>query len=422
MGKASALLKRFGAHVTIATTIAFIAVFVLFAASLTAYEVIPKYGPWGFDLQNLWVFHNCAVKNAPYGVPGSVCKDFAGRPMQYPPALYWSFVWLRVMSFATARWIWAGAIAVIVMFAPLVWSDTKTPLARIPERAPLLLLGAALVTQFPSEFAIERGNNDVIVLAVMSAAVVLAERERHFSAGILVGLSTALKVYPAFTAFVIGIGMIGAATRKGRAGWLAFLRFGAGAAAAFFAFALVFLHDTLLYFREVLPKFAKECPSPQVCAHSLPANFPDSALWLSAGVILIWCLAAFHRYENSKAFVFAGAMAVSTYVARTSYDYNLVTAYPLLMVLGATVLLRPQRRLITPELLLLGLGLLAIVAQRKWFSDMITFHVELQLAWLAGTAALVAIGMRDAPVVQTIRSPFSRLRRRPHDGRRRARS
>jgi hypothetical protein len=92
--------------------------------------------------------------------------------------------------------------------------------------------------------------------------------------------------------------------------------------------------------------------------------------------------------RGTSAMALAGSLAVSTYLQRTSLDYNLVTTFPLLLLL----FLRAQR---TNRWVLLAFGLAAIAGDRRLFKmhDAVILtpqlHLTLQLAFLV-VAALVA--------------------------------
>jgi len=112
------------------------------------------------------------------------------------------------------------------------------------------------------------------------------------------------------------------------------------------------------------------------------------ALWAWAGA------RAIARGEDWWAL--AGALAVSTYNQRTSWDYNLITVYPLLVLL----LLRARR---TNRWALLAFGVFTIAGDRRLFTfpnaHFLTYQLQLalELAFLAVTALVVASG-DESPV------------------------
>jgi len=90
---------------------------------------IPFWKFVGLDFQNLWAFHHCELRNAPYSRPdaGAVCGDAEQRNMKYPPLFYWSFVWTRPLSFHVALAIWLAFIAVAMWLSLMAWLPVPRP-------------------------------------------------------------------------------------------------------------------------------------------------------------------------------------------------------------------------------------------------------------------------------------------------------
>jgi Glycosyltransferase family 87 len=366
----------------------------LLLISIPAYRLIPSWGkPWGLDLRNVYVFHACAGKDDPYLVTGAQCGDPFGRAMPYPPLMYWALVWMRWVSLPAARWIWASFITAVLLWAAWVWSRPE-PGRRGPGRWPALAFGALLVTQFPAVFAIERGNNDTFCVLLWTAAVTLYLADRRFLSGCAAGLAAAAKLYPAVSCAVLVAGLAGVAfrghrdpVRRGAA-----IRLAAGMLVAPTLATLILWTQTRHYLERVLPTFAAHLPGESLHSHSLPATLGPRAWAVSGLLIAAWCVASFLRFERAPVEIFAGALAVSTYVAGTSFDYNLVTVHPLLIVLVARALDGDPRSQRAPlaSLLVLLLGLAAVTAHRGWFGDRATLHVGLQIAWVLAAAGLAA--------------------------------
>jgi hypothetical protein len=312
--------------------------------------------------------------------------------MPYPPLMYWALAWTRWVSFPAARWLWAAFIVATLLSSAYVWSRHEGLSA---PRWATYVFGALLVAQFPATFAIERGNNDAVVVLLWTGAVLLFARGRHLLAGSLAGLAAAAKLYPAFGAAVLLCGVVGSAARAGRAGVRPAARFAAGLFGAPAIVTVLFRTQTAEYLGKVLPAFAAHLPGVSLHSHSVPATFGGAASLVSAMLVVAWCAAAFLRMDRAPALVFAGALAVSTYVARTSFDYNLVTAYPLLLVCFARARDLPAARA-RWAFLALALGLVAIAAHRAWFVRAPHAHVVLQVLWLLAAATLTAVGAADA--------------------------
>ena len=318
-------------------TWAFALVMVLLLISIPAYRLIPGWGkPWGLDLRNVYVFHACSGRDDPYLVTGRQCSDPLGRAMPYPPLMYWALVWMRWVSLPAARWIWAAFIALVLIGGAVIWSRPE-PREQARGRWSALLFGVLLVSQFPAVFAIERGNNDTFVVLLWTGAIALFVRDRRFLAGCAAGLAAAAKLYPAVSCAVLIAGAAGTAFRgrHDRDRRNAALLLAAGLAAAPAAVTLVFWTQTRHYLDRVLPAFAAHLPAESLHSHSVPATAGAAAGVVSAVMVAAWCVAALLRLERAPVEIFAGALAVSTYVAGTSFDYNLVTVYPLLIVLFA---------------------------------------------------------------------------------------
>jgi hypothetical protein len=370
---------------------AFAGVIALIVASIPAYRLIPGWGSaWGLDLQNVYAFHTCWARNDPYVATGVQCGDPLGRAMPYPPLLYWALAWLRWVSFPAAVRIWSTFLACVLLATAAFWSG-RGKLAEGRWRA--CLIGALLLTQFPAVFAMERGNNDGVLLLAWTAATALLRRGWSFFTGGVVGLAAAAKLYPIIGCAVVLAGAAGAARRGGAPQRAMALRMAAGVAVGIVAPALAFWPQTQHFMQNVLPAFAARVPAPSLYSHSVPSSFGAAAPVISAGIALAWCVASYLAMDVAPEGVFAGALAVSTYVARTSFDYNLITTYPLLVVLAARAFVAKVHD--RAALVVLLVGLVAITGDRGWFGRHAVAHVVLQIGWLAMTAAWL---VEDRPV------------------------
>ena len=100
--------------------------------------------------------------------------------------------------------------------------------------------------------------------------------------------------------------------------------------------------------------------------------------------------------RGELAMAFAGALAVSTYVQGTSFDYNLITTYPLLLLLFIEA-----RR--TDRWGLLVFGLFAIIGDRRLFTTpgatILTpnFHFVVELAFLVVAGLSIGRGREVRP-------------------------
>lgn len=235
--------------------------FLLF--SVPSYTLIPFFSFWGLDLQNLYLFQNSPLtQDQPYLVSGAVVNDAGSRPMNYPPLLYWSFVWLRALSFEAAIRVWA-LVSVVMMLAVLpAWLHSQ----RVWDDRRALMLWVLLLAQFPMIFALERGNNDVLVVVLWSAAYFVFRLQLPFWSGAAAGTAAVLKLYPGVACLVVGLGLCVARPKVGA-------KFIAGMALAIAAAVLVWFEQTTIYVTRVLPEFAQVAPPQELFSHALRSCF-----------------------------------------------------------------------------------------------------------------------------------------------------
>ncbi|MGC4121490.1 MAG: glycosyltransferase 87 family protein [Myxococcales bacterium] len=375
------------------------AIALLLGVSIPSYSLIPFHKFWGLDLHNLQAFHTCAARDNPYLATGQQCADDGWRDMYYPPALYFSFTWTRLCSLPTAIRIWAAVIVLGTLACLGAWLP-RAGWRRVgwPEAATFCLMLAA---QFPVVFAAERGNSDVIVLAQWTLAMVLMRANRPFTSGLAAGAAAATKLYPVFGCLVTGVGLVarGVGDRKELP---RLLRYFAGGVAAVVLLVLAFLPQTRSYLDDELPRYARDVTPLFVYSHSLQHVFAQKELAYGLFALLagVWTVAAARFLQRDPTFVFAGGLAIATYWASTSYDYNLLVTFPLLLLLFARGAGRDAvgaRSWWAFALLLVGL--FAIVGHRGLFAGSDTLkraHILLQWGWLLAVG-LAAPRLVDDP-------------------------
>jgi len=365
--------------------------------SIGSVRGVPFLEIWGADLHNLYVFHHCGLRDHPYLTTGGACGDLWARDMFYPPLLYWSFAWTRLVTFQAAILLWNVFTVLTMLIVARAWIGP-------PVDRGACLFWTLLLAQFPLVFAVERGNNDIAVVLAWSLAFALFSRGRFFASGMLAGLCAAIKLYPAIAVAVIAAGTWPfEPTGRPRC-----LRFAAGAMLAIVAAVAVLPADTRAYVTDELPRFSSAEPEAVVYPYShavqmLVPEHPDWALALSASLFVVWSFVGARRLRTDPGPAFAGAIAISTYFAGISWDYNLITAYPLLLLQFDRSRERPFGR----AWMMLALGLLAIVGDRGLFDGPVLgrLHVLLQLVWLAlsGVHFLRAAGAAQEPL-ETVRA------------------
>lgn len=369
----------------LAAELAIAAVLVL---SLPGFMGIPFMQPLGADLQNLYAFHQCAFRDDPYLASGLACGDVAGRDMLYPPPLYWSFAWVRPLTWPAVQLIWTSVIAVGTFLSLLAFA----PPGRWRGDGRLGLFAGLLLVGYPLLFSIERGNNDVLVLLCWAAAAVAVRAGRAGLAGLAIGLSVALKFYPGVGAVPLAAATLADLWRRPERRPAA-LRFAAGGLVGLVVPNAPVAGQLHTWATVKLPVFSAPFSPPQSFNHVLAgATAPVDPWPLQAILVLGWAAVAVRRWREDPPLVLAGALAISTTLARTSFDYNLITALPLLLVLYQRATSGGRWRPWVDGVLVAGL--LAVAGHRIVLelggTALMRARVLLLWAWLAASALVAA--------------------------------
>ena len=237
----------------------------------------------------------------------------------------------------------------------------------------------------------ERGNTDTVNVVFYTVAAVLFVRGRILLAGAAAGLAAGFKLSPIIAIVVMTGAMVFSRAHVGRWAWL---RFGGGAFGAFVLTLVLFFREAKRYLLEVLPKYAETITPTREWSHAVPTFVGDYhgqfGTFLGACLVAAWVWAGARALaRGDAAMALAGSLAVSTYIPRTSYDYNLISTFPLLLLL----FLRAQR---TNRWALLVFGVFAIAGDRRLFTisgaKVFTpaLHLALQLAFVVVAAVVTA--------------------------------
>ena len=156
--------------------------------------------------------------------------------------------------------------------------------------------------------------------------------------------------------------------------------------------------QTMLYLADELPRLTTMKPPLSTYTHALDNIAPAGVAWfLSLPLLAVWIVASARRLPNDPTLTFAGALALSTYFSSVSYDYNLITVYPLLALLFVRAIALPWSPVAIGLLLL---GLIGVVGNRDWFLGTelaMRLHIALQYLWLVAVGLAVAAGrLRDS--------------------------
>jgi len=356
-------------------------------ASLTA---IPVLTPWGADMQNIHCFQQCVHGQSPYVMNARACGDVWARPFYYPPFLFAFFRWVRPLSLETTMRIWTTFMVAAFAGIFYTWTKKLTRERAAGPRHETVIFCVLLLLQYPFVFALERGNTDTVNVLLYTLAAFLFVRGRIWWAGMAAGLAAGFKLSPIIAVVTMTGGLMVARAQVGRRAWI---RFGGGAFASFVLTLLPFLGDARRYLFDVLPGYASTLTPAREWSHSLPSFVGGAyggfawALCLLLVAVWVWaCGRAVARGDAGLAF--AGSLAISTYVPRWAFDYNLISTYPLL----ALLFVRAQR---TNRWGLLALGVFAIAGDRRLFEPGAKvvnpmLHLTLQLAFLVVAAVIVA--------------------------------
>lgn len=344
--------------------------------SIQGYRKIPRGPFWGLDFQNLYAFQNCENSLTPYEVSGEECGDHFGRAMYYPPLLYWSFTWVRAFDFKTAIFIWNFITILLMLWTLKVWLPTW--------RGPPLFFSLLLFLQVPLLFALERGNNDVLVLVLWTFIYLLYRQNKFFLSGVVGAAATLLKVYPGIPIAGLTFTFL-MAKSKSLKGYLL-----GGILGGTVIFLLTF-QNSLTYFFTVLPSWSSAMQPIHTTSHSLHSlGWPTPVVIGLSGILFcVWVYRSQRILQSDLAYVFAGWLAISTYFSRISNDYNLVTIYPLFFLLFHRTLHRdptPGSRRGLIQWSFLWIGVLAFFGNRFLFENplysALSFHKLLQWSWL----------------------------------------
>jgi hypothetical protein len=208
-------------------------------------------------------------------------------------------------------------------------------------------------------------------------AAALFTWSRYGLAGGAAGVAVAVKVYPVVALAVVAVGAI-------RMNLWVFAKIVLGSVAGGLLASALWPGETIRYLTVVLPSFANQSANLFVFSHPLRALPAPFAIGLGALLLGSWAAASWRRLGGERLLIFAGALAISTYFSSVSWDYNLITAYPLLLLVAARAL-EPDSSFIWR--LTSVISVVAIASGRGLFSP--TAQLLVQIAVLVGIAWLV---------------------------------
>lgn len=357
--------------------------------AILAKESVPWSGQsvsnWGLDLANLSSYHQLDLVKSVYSVSGTDAHDIQSRNLIYPPLLFWHFYWLKWFTPRVSYLIWTMASLLTMGVGLIFWKDLRPSLAS--EKLGLIFFILLFLVQYPSLFALERGNNDVLVLLYWTLAYLNFRRKNYFFVGFFLGFVTTLKLYPAIGVLFL----IGAMVCVAKSDRLILLRGLGGMVSGVVVPTLLLFEDSKLYFATVLPQWMQVKMNMPWLNHSVPSNMgPRQTAFYFFTLWSVWAWAGFKNIKRQPASIFAGALACSTFFSGVSFDYNLITVYPLLFYIGSGLFQRGPNSVV--DAVLFVSGVVVIFVPRHWLPHSAFQHplLTLQLIWLVCTGACMA--------------------------------
>ncbi len=292
--------------------------FLILIVSLHDIKVIPFYKEPGLDFSNNYGFHHCEPGPLSiYKIDPSKCADFEARPYVYPPLLYQLFSWTRMFdSSASAYWFFIFLHLASFLLVVYIWTE-KNLLS--------LLFGLGLFFTYPNLFLFERGNSDMLIVLFWSLSYLAYKKNQYNLTGFLLAVSLFSKLYPIYSVLILFAFFYDKTNERNQILKSSILT-GLG----------IFLISPFLwieYVFTVLPAWSGIKLPIFNLAHSFK-SIPGSGIGtiVFALVLLFWIVAARKSSRQRLGWIWAGGLAISTFNNGVSYDYNLVTIFPLAML------------------------------------------------------------------------------------------
>lgn len=344
----------------------FIFIFLLFCVH--GVKHIPFWSYWGLDFQNLFSYHHtCSGWPIPYFKSGSECGDPLGRPMVYPPLMYWCMFWVRLFDFKQGMLIWQILSVVFTVLGTYwVWFYEKG------KNKLDWLVWLPILFCLPMAYALERANVDAWVVLLGGASLFFYFRNQFFISGLWMALATWMKVYPFIAIILVFL------TLFLRKEFITLKKYGGGVVVGGLFFGVLTLPDSYHYTFNILPQFSKLGGGGGYASHVLYSGWL-ALLWKLPAVFL-WVKWGIQKVKTDSLFVISGFLAISTFFQKTSNDYNLITAYPFLMLLISRAIRKTEQK---SFFILVVFTLFVFVGDRSVY-DLLgasRLHLQLFITW-----------------------------------------
>ena len=375
--------------------IAWLAIFILFIFSIASYKMIPFGDPDGLDFHNLYAYSTCDEElkdkydNNIYLAGGQDCHDAMGREFVYPPLLFHSVKWVgEFKTFEKARFAWRTFIILGTLVSLLIW------LGSISTFFKLLPFTGLLFFQFPMLFALERGNNDVLILLSWTLTYLLFSKEKYFWSGVLASICVLMKVYPLFAFLVIFGGLTLSCLREhfylGEKKTLNALKLFSMGSLISGLIIIISFNDLWYSWYLRVSHFSDFEMVVSYLNHSVQYFFKAKVFGqiIFLAMMGVWTLHFIYSKKERRVLSFAGALAITTYYSAVSYDYNQIVIYPLILLTISSLLKNFEWR---RYFVLFGV-LMGVIAHRglfEWGGDFgFKFHMFIQVFFISMLAVI----------------------------------
>lgn len=303
-----------------------------------SYKLLPYMGFYGADVSMQYNFHHCSLlENSSeklYEVAGIDCNDPVNKYYAYPVLIYRFFSWAPFFTnFQSFYYFWTALLILTLLSLPFFW--LKTPNLKLG----LLYFSLACLSlvQANSYYALERGGTDITFLIAWMIASYFALKEKWFLSGSFMALAALLKLYPVMAIFPILLGLLFQEKEKIKSAFfktrLFYICLGLATTGGLVLALDYQLWSTFIF--KVLPHEAKFHIGTNAIGHSLIGPFPKAIVYIV--MFGFWFVLAKIFAQNDlrmKRFALAGTLGLSTYFTNHSFDYNLITLFPLLYIAG----------------------------------------------------------------------------------------
>jgi len=370
---------------------------VILLFSISSYKLIPFAVPDGLDFNNIYSYERCdkvlsqkKFSGDIYLATGTDCGDAMGRGYVYPPLLYLTLTPFKYFkTFPSALLAWRIIIITSLLICIFLFlGSLKSFLLTLP-------ITVLMFLQFPMLFALERGNNDILLIILWTLSFVSYNKKYYKLCGFLAMSSVFMKVYPLFPFSMLLAGILISAIinfKHGIKDKLA-LNFIKGSILAFVVNMLIFPKFWYSFLVKI-SGFASMALNLSFLNHSIQDIFEKRSVAMLSYIIAMTIWIIYYRYaksDNSKKVFFAGVLSISTFYSNVTYDYNLITTYPLIIVIFCSLI----EQFKTKQFVVLLFILIGIFGNRLYFEH--SSQAILKLRFALQFISLIMIALIDLP-------------------------